>query len=65
MTRYLQESLGVESECGLFIPILKKGSSIPCKKVRLMFSPEIDNQKEVVVNKKRNTYKWHTSIAWR
>lgn len=49
MKRYLQESLGVESECDLFIPVLKKGSSIPCEKVRLMFSPEIDNQKEIVV----------------
>ena len=57
MTHYLQETLGVESEFGLFIPILKKGSLIPCEKVRLMFSPEIDNQKEIVV-KVRSGNSW-------
>ena len=49
MKQYLLHSLGIESECGLFIPVLKKNTAIPCQKTRLMFSPETDNQKTVIL----------------
>ena len=56
----LSQTIGVETECGLFMPVLKSGTVLPCRKERLIFAPAEHHQSTINIKIKQGD-NWQAS----
>ena len=57
MSLHLTENIGIEMECGIFMPVFCSGQKLPCKQCGILLSPSSENQTELILCVRQGEYR--------